>query len=110
MVIWNLRENRAEVVYEAAVSDELQRKATPSRNQLKRFEVAIQKHEVAKILYPHDDQWTCEPAQFAQARIEILGNKGAIAAGFDVEIDITRPEADFLQRKILNWRKAREGL
>ena len=110
VVIWNLRENRAEVVYEAAVSDELQRKATPSRNQLKRFEVAIQKHEVAKILYPHDDQWTCEPAQFAQARIEILGNKGAIAAGFDVEIDITRPEADFLQRKILNWRKAREGL
>lgn len=110
VVIWNRRENRAEVVYEAAVSDELQRKAMPSRNQLKRFEAAIKKHEVIKVLNPHDDRWTCDPAQFERARIEILGNQGAIAAGFDVEIDITRSEADFLQRKILNWRKAREGL
>ena len=110
VVIWNQQEKRAEVVYEAVVSDQLQRKATSSRNQLKKFEIAIQKHEVAQILYSHDDKWTCVPAQFEQARMEILGNQGAIAAGFDTEVDITRSEADFLQRKILNWRSAREGL
>ena len=110
VVIWNVRENRAEVVYEAVVSDDLRHKAASSRNQIKRFAAAVKNHEVVKILYPHDETWTCDPAQFERARIEILGNQGAIAAGFDVEIDITRSEADFLQRKILNWRKAREGL
>ena len=110
VVIWNVRENRAEVAYEAVVSDDLRHKAASSRNQVKRFQTAVKNHEVVKILYPHDETWTCEPAQFEQARVEILGNQGAIAAGFDTEIDITRSEADFLQRKILNWRKAREGL
>jgi hypothetical protein len=62
---------------------------------------------VAKILYPHDASWTLTPAQFKQARLEILGNQGAIAAGFDAEVDITRPEANFLQRKLIDWRKAR---
>ena len=109
VVIWNLRENRAEVVYEAVVSDQLHRKATSSRNQLKRFEAAVKNRQVAQILYPYDDRWTCEPAQFDRARIEILGNQGAIAAGFDAEVDITRPETDFLQRRILDYRKVRGG-
>jgi tRNA A-37 threonylcarbamoyl transferase component Bud32 len=109
VVIWNLRENRAEVVYEAAVSDQLYRKATPSRNQLRRFEAAVKKRQVARILYPRDDKWTFDQSQFDRARIEILGNQGAIAAGFDAEVDITRPEADFLQRKIIAYRKARDA-
>ena len=109
VVIWNRRENRAEVVFEAVVSDQLHRKATSSRNQVKRFEAAVKKRQVAQILYPYDDKWTFDQAQFEQARIEILGNQGAIAAGFDAEVDITRPEADFLQRKIIDYRKARDA-
>lgn len=108
VVIWNLRENRAEVVYEAVVSDDLRHKARSSRNQVQRFADAIEKGQVARIVYPTDPKWAFEPAQFAQARIEILGNQGALAAGFDAEVDITRPEADFLQRKIVDYRKARD--
>ncbi|MDY0146352.1 MAG: serine/threonine-protein kinase [Kiritimatiellia bacterium] len=107
VIIWNLRENRAVVVYEAAVSDRLHRKAIPSRNQLHRFERALQNHEVAKILHPYDDTWSFTPEQFAQSRFEVLGNQGAIAAGFDAEVDITRAETEFLQRKLIDWRKAR---
>ena len=109
VVIWNLRENRAEVVYEAVVSDQLHRKATSGRNQLKRFETAVKNRQVAQILYPYDAQWTFDQAQFDRARIEILGNQGAIAAGFDAEVDITRPETDFLQRRIIDYRKVRGG-
>ena len=105
VVIWNVRENRAEVVYEAAVSDQIHRKATSSRNQIQRFATAVQKRQVAKILNPYDDRWTFDQAQFDKARIEILGNHGAIAAGFDAEVDITRAEADFLQSKIVAYRK-----
>lgn len=105
VVIWNVRENRAEVVYEAAVSDQIHRKATSSRNQVQRFAAAVQKRQVAKILNPYDDRWTFDQAQFDKARIEILGNQGAIAAGFDAEVDITRAEADFLQSKIVAYRK-----
>ncbi len=109
IVIWNRRENRAEVVYEAAVSDDLPHKARPSRNQLQRFVDALANGQITRILYPHDDAWKFEPAQFAQARIEILGNQGAIAAGFDVEVDVTRAEANFLQRKLIDWRKTTES-
>ena len=108
VVIWNLREDRAEVVFEAVVSDDLRHKARSSRNQVQRFADAIEKGQVARIVYPTDPKWAFEPAQFAKARIEILGNQGAMAAGFDAEVDITRPEADFLQRKIIDYRKARD--
>jgi tRNA A-37 threonylcarbamoyl transferase component Bud32 len=107
VVIWNLRENRAEVVYEAAISDQLNRKATSSRNQVQRFADTVKKRQVAQILNPYDAAWKADQSQFDQARIEILGNQGALAAGFDAEVDITRPEADFLQRKIMDYRKAR---
>ncbi|NLG36042.1 MAG: serine/threonine protein kinase [Lentisphaerae bacterium] len=108
VAIWNLKENRAEVVFEAAVSDRLHRKATPSRNQIMRMDTWLQKKKVAYILDPLDDSITYTPEQFAQTRFEILGNRGALAAGFDVEVDITRPEADFLQRKLIDWREAWE--
>ncbi|NCA82219.1 MAG: serine/threonine protein kinase [Opitutae bacterium] len=109
IVIWNLRENRAEVVYESAVSDQLHRKAVSSRNQLQRFVESVRKRQIGHILCPREPKWTFDQSQFDQARIEILGNQGAIAAGFDVEVDITRPEADFLQRKIIDYRKARDA-
>ena len=109
VVIWNLRENRAEVVYEAVVSDQLHRKATSSRNQVQRFADTVKARQVAKILDPYDAAWKVDQSQFDQARIEILGNQGALAEGFDAEVDITRPEADFLQRKLMDYRKAKQG-
>ena len=84
----------------------LHRKATSSRNQIQRFADAIKKRQVARILNPYDPRGHSSQSQFDQARIEILGNQGALAAGFDAEVDITRPEADFLQRKIIDYRKA----
>lgn len=104
IVVWNVRENRAEVVYEVVISDQLHRKATASRNQLRRFETALKEHQTTRILYPTDTARTFEPAQFEGARFEILGNQGALAAGFDSEVDLTRPEGDFLQRKLIDYR------
>jgi tRNA A-37 threonylcarbamoyl transferase component Bud32 len=106
VVIWNVPENRADVVYEAVVSDQLHRKGTSNRNQIQRFADAVQSGQAAKILYPYDPSLRFEPSQFAQATIAIMGNQGALAAGFDAEVDITRFETDFLQRKLIDWRKA----
>lgn len=104
MVIWDMQENRAIAVYEAVVSDQLHRKGTSSRNQIQRFADAIRDGQVARILHPDDRSWNFQPEQFEQARIEIMGSQGALAAGFDYEVDLTRFEADFLQRKLLDWR------
>ena len=106
VVVWNLREHRAEIVYEATISDQIRRKGTVSRNQLKRFETALREGQVRQILYPYDPAWKFEPAQFTQTRYGILGNQGALEAGFDIEVDITRTEADFLQLKLLAYRDA----
>jgi hypothetical protein len=102
-------EARAEIIYEVVVSDQLNRKGTSSRNQIQRFADAIRDGKVAKVLYPHDDKWKFEPAQFAQAKVAIMGNQGALAAGFDAEVDITRFEADYLQRRLIDWRKAKRA-
>ncbi len=108
VVIWNVPENRAEVMYEAAVSDQLHRKAVPSRNQLQRFPDSIRAGKVAKVLYPYDPTLHFEPEQFVNAKVCIMGNQGALAAGFDYEVDLTRFENDYLQRRLLDWRKARQ--
>ena len=109
VVIWNVPENRAETVYEAVVSDQLNRKAVSSRNQIQRFADCIRNGTVGKILDPHDPGRKFEPAQFANAKIAIMGNQGALAAGFDAEIDLTRFENDYLQRRLIDWRKAKQA-
>lgn len=107
VVIWNVPAQRAEIAYEAVVSDQLNRKAGPSRYQIQRFANSIQAGQVAKIRYPYDPNLKFEPAQFAEAQMAIMGNQGALAAGFDVEVDITRFESDYLQRRLIDWRRAR---
>ena len=32
-----------------------------------------------------------------------------LAAGFDAEIDLTRFENDYLQRRLIDWRKAKQS-
>jgi hypothetical protein len=109
VVIWNVRENRAEIMYEAVVSDQLNRKATSSRNQIQRFANTVKERKAVRILYPYDPAWKFDQSQFDQARVAILGNQGALAAGFDAEVDITRFESDYLQRKLIDWRKAKRA-
>ena len=100
---------RAEIVYEAVVSDQLNRKAVSSRNQIQRFIDAVKDGRAVRILYPYDATLKFEPSQFSQARPAILGNQGALAAGFDAEVDITRFETDYLQRRLIDWRKAKQA-
>ena len=109
VMIWNVPEQRAEIVYEAVVSDQLNRKGVSSRNQIQRFADCIQSGVAVKILDPHADAQKFEPAQFANAKVAIMGNQGALAAGFDAEIDITRFENDYLQRRLIDWRKAKQA-
>ena len=108
-MIWNVPENRAEVVYEAVVSDQLNRKAVSSRNQIQRFADCIQSGTCVKVLDPNDPKRKFEPAQFANVKVAIMGNQGALAAGFDYEVDITRFENDYLQRRLIDWRKAKQA-
>lgn len=109
VAIWNVPENRAEVVYEAVVSDQLNRKAVSSRNQIQRFADCVKDGRAVKILDPHDPARHFAPAQFANAKVAIMGNQGALAAGFDAEIDLTRFENDYLQRRLIDWRKAKQA-
>ena len=109
VAIWNVAENRCETVYEAVVSDQLNRKGTSSRNQIQRFADSIQSGVAVKILDPNDPKRKFEPAQFANVKVAIMGNQGALAAGFDYEVDITRFENDYLQRRLIDWRKAKQA-
>ncbi len=109
VVIWNVPENRADIVYEAVVSDQLNRKATSSRNQIQRFATAVKEGKASQILYPCDPSLKFDQSQFDQAKVAIMGNQGALAAGFDSEVDITRLETDYLQRKLIDWRKAKQA-
>ena len=109
VAIWNVPESRAEIVYEAVVSDQLNRKAVSSRNQIQRFADCIRSGTCVKILDPQDPKRNFEPAQFADAKVAIMGNQGALAAGFDYEVDITRFENDYLQRRLIDWRKAKQA-
>ena len=109
VAIWNVPENRCEVVYEAVVSDQLNRKAVSSRNQIQRFADCVKDGRCVKILDPHDAKRKFEPAQFADVKVAIMGNQGALAAGFDYEVDITRFENDYLQRRLIDWRKAKQA-
>lgn len=109
VAIWNMAENRAEIVYEAVVSDQLNRKAVSSRNQIQRFADCVKDGRAVKILDPHEPGRQYAPAQFAEAKVAIMGNQGALAAGFDYEVDITRFENDYLQRRLIDWRKAKQA-
>jgi hypothetical protein len=109
VAIWNVAENRAEIVYEAVVSDQLNRKAVSSRNQIQRFADCVKDGRAVKILDPHEPGRQYAPAQFAEAKVAIMGNQGALAAGFDYEVDITRFENDYLQRRLIDWRKAKQA-
>ena len=106
VVIWNVKEERGEIAYEAANSSKLHRKGTGSRNQVRRFQEAVENDAVAKVMNPYDAKWSVRPEQFKGVQIAILGNQGALAAGFDAEVDITRAETEFLQRRLLDYRKA----
>ncbi len=109
VAIWNVQENRAEVVYEAVVSDQLNRKAVSSRNQIQRFADTVKARKAMKILNPHDPAMNLNQTQFDDAKVAIMGNQGALAAGFDYEVDITRFENDYLQRRLIDWRKAKQA-
>ena len=50
-----------------------------------------------------------DQSQFEGAKVAIMGNQGALAAGFDAEVDITRFENDYLQRRLIDWRKAKQA-
>ena len=109
VTIWNVAENRAETVYEAVVSDQLNRKAISSRNQIQRFADTVKAHKAVKILNPHEPSMKLDQSQFEGAKVAIMGNQGALAAGFDAEVDITRFENDYLQRRLIDWRKAKQA-
>ena len=109
VAIWNVAESRCETVYEAVVSDQLNRKAVSSRNQIQRFADTVKEHKAVKVLNPHDPSMKLDQAQFEGAKVAIMGNQGALAAGFDYEVDITRFENDYLQRRLIDWRKAKQA-
>lgn len=105
VVLWNVPSNRAEVVFEAVVSDNLRRSKSPAWSQLNRLRMALRDGQIDYLLYPRDPNWKLTPAHFEHARFALLGNQGALAEGYECEVDITRAEAEFLQRQILAFKK-----
>ncbi|MBU1692502.1 MAG: serine/threonine protein kinase [Verrucomicrobia bacterium] len=109
IVLWNMPSNRAEVVYEAIISDNLRRTKTSSWNQLNRFRTAVKERTVHHFMYSRDPAWKFDLAQFDEAKFGLLGNRGALAEGYESEVDITRAEAEFLQRRVIEYRKIRHA-
>ncbi|HOW96999.1 MAG TPA: serine/threonine-protein kinase [Kiritimatiellia bacterium] len=109
VVLWNVPSNCAEVVYEAVITDNLRRNKASSWTQLNRFRVAVQERTVHHFIYAHDPTWKMDISQFDHARYGLMGSRGALAEGYESEVDITRAEAEFLQRRIIEYQKNRHA-
>lgn len=107
VVLWNVPSNRAEVVYEGVITDNLRRNKASSWTQLNKFRTAVKDRTVHHFMYGRDPAWKFDVSQFDEARFGLLGSRGALAEGYESEVDITRAEAEFLQRRIIEYQKAR---
>jgi hypothetical protein len=107
LVVWQRSPREALEVYEVKVSDSLEDALLKGRSQLRRFQgfVSPGRHH-ATAQAPGDDARVYRPDQFDEVKkFGFIGSRGAVAAGFDVEFDLTRAEATQLHKAVQRYKQ-----
>ncbi len=96
IVIWDRKTRRALAVYECKLTRNFQRAGKKSREQLDRFINALARDEIGGMRSEVGKRF--DPSQFEHVLVYgFIGPHGALDAGWELQIDISREEGDILQ-------------
>ena len=105
IVVLDREAGTAELVAEAKLSGNLYRAGRKASSQLGRFQNYLNSGKIAKFHFIENPSRVFTMAQFKDVdEYWRIGNTGAIDAGFDYEIDLTREEGDILQQRLLAYK------
>jgi len=103
LVVLHNETGDALVVSEVKLSGNLRAAEQKANTQIKRFRESIANGEVVELRLKGGAQTNYRPSQFTNVLIfGKIGSKGAVAEGFDWEVDLSRDEGDELQAALLN--------
>jgi hypothetical protein len=106
LVVLDREKARVVLVVEVKLKSSFLKSDRRARDQLYRFQSHLNEGRITRFLYNRDRKRDLPVALFkeneAYARV---GNQGALAGGFEYEIDLTREEADDLRDRILIGRR-----
>ena len=88
------------------MSDSLEDALHKGRSQLRRFQGFVAQGAITRVHSPADDARVYRPDQFDEVKkFGFIGSRGAVAAGFDVEFDLTRAEATQLHKAVQRYKQ-----
>jgi hypothetical protein len=110
LVVYRRDTTQAVVVAEAKLSGNLKGAAKRAERQLMRFQDALRKGRITRFLCNDDRDRSFGTSHFGEhTSFFRIGNRGALEAGFDFEVDLTREEADDLQERLLRGAAGTRG-
>jgi hypothetical protein len=106
LVVWQRSPREALEVYEVKVSDSLEDALYKGRSQLRRFQNFVDQGAITRVHSAVDEARVYRPDQFDEVKkFGLIGSRGAVAAGYDVEFDLTRAEATQLHKAVQRYKK-----
>lgn len=106
LVVWQRSPREALEIYEVKVSDSLEDALFKGRGQLRRFQNFVQRGAITRVHSAVDEARVYRPDQFDEVKkFGFIGSRGAVAAGYDVEFDLTRAEATQLHKAVQRYKK-----
>jgi len=109
ILVLGKNDGKIKLVGEVKLSGNLLRAGKKALSQLNRFRYYLNSGKISKFIYMADPSRNFTSRQFGEVdKYWRIGNSGALAAGFDYEIDLTRDEADLLQSRLLEYRERTE--
>jgi tRNA A-37 threonylcarbamoyl transferase component Bud32 len=106
LVVWQRSPREALEIYEVKVSDSLEDALFKGRGQLRRFQNFVQQGAITRVHSAVDEARVYRPDQFDEVKkFGFIGSRGAVAAGYDVEFDLTRAEATQLHKAVQRYKK-----
>jgi len=102
IVVLDRNAGTAELVAEVKLSGNLFRAGRKASTQLGRFRNYLNSGKITKFHFIENPSLVFTAVQFENVeKYWRIGNTGAIDAGFDYEIDLTREEGDIIQQRLL---------
>lgn len=106
LVVWDKKADKALEVYEVKVSNNLPSALRTAVNQLNKFKISVRDDLIARFTWEGDRTRHFRSPQFADVAIYgFIGNKGAKEAGYTIEFELSRLEVEYLQKRVLAYRK-----
>jgi len=105
IVVLDRNAGTAELVAEVKLSGNLFRAGRKASTQLGRFRNYLNSGKITKFHFIENPSLVFTAVQFENVeKYWRIGNTGAIDAGFDYEIDLTREEGDIIQQRLLAYK------